>query len=162
MFCCYNLIYTIAYCLLHIRIKIKHLIGWTLYTWPSLFRAIEYIKYISQLIQPTISLELPVPSQGHYGFHSFPVVDWFCLFIYLWVLTFQYIYIIFLMSKNEAKWNLQYIFKKYNNRMTNAKHSSRYHWFSSFLISSYHLIRNQTLLLIRYSKAFGFLLDGSC
>jgi hypothetical protein len=36
----------------------------------------------------TISLEMPVPSQGHYGFHSFPVVDWFCLFIYLWVLTF--------------------------------------------------------------------------
>ena len=26
-------------------------------------------------------LEMPVPSQGHYGFHSFPVVDWFCLFI---------------------------------------------------------------------------------
>jgi hypothetical protein len=25
---------------------------------------------------PTISLEMPVPSQGHYGFHSFPVVDW--------------------------------------------------------------------------------------
>jgi hypothetical protein len=24
----------------------------------------------------------------NYGFHSFPVVDWFCLFIYLWVLTF--------------------------------------------------------------------------
>jgi hypothetical protein len=24
---------------------------------------------------PTISLEMPVPSQGHYGFHSFPVVD---------------------------------------------------------------------------------------
>jgi hypothetical protein len=23
-----------------------------------------------------------------YGFHSFPFVDWFCLFIYLWVLTF--------------------------------------------------------------------------
>ena len=31
---------------------------------------------------------MPVPSQGHYGFHSFPVVEWFCLFIYLWVLTF--------------------------------------------------------------------------
>jgi hypothetical protein len=29
-----------------------------------------------------------VPSQGHYGFHSFSVVDWFCLSIYLWVLTF--------------------------------------------------------------------------
>ena len=27
------------------------------------------------LIQPTISLEMTVPSQGHYGFHSFPVVD---------------------------------------------------------------------------------------
>jgi hypothetical protein len=26
---------------------------------------------------------IPVPSQGHYGF---PVIDWFCLFI--WVLTF--------------------------------------------------------------------------
>jgi hypothetical protein len=24
---------------------------------------------------------MPVPSHGHYGFHSFPVVDWFCLFI---------------------------------------------------------------------------------
>jgi hypothetical protein len=23
----------------------------------------------------TISLEMPVPSQGRYGFHSFPVVD---------------------------------------------------------------------------------------
>jgi hypothetical protein len=23
------------------------------------------------LIQPTISLDMPVPSQGHYGFHSF-------------------------------------------------------------------------------------------
>ena len=31
---------------------------------------------------------MPVPSQGHCGFHSFPVVDWFCLFIYLWDLTF--------------------------------------------------------------------------
>jgi hypothetical protein len=30
---------------------------------------------------------MPVPSQGHYGFPSFPVVDWFCLFMYLWVLT---------------------------------------------------------------------------
>jgi hypothetical protein len=27
------------------------------------------------LIQPTISLKMPVSSQGHYGFHSFPVVD---------------------------------------------------------------------------------------
>ena len=28
-----------------------------------------------KVIQPTISLEMSVPSQGHYGFHSFPVVD---------------------------------------------------------------------------------------
>jgi hypothetical protein len=27
---------------------------------------------LKNLIQPTISLEMPVPSQGHYGFHSFP------------------------------------------------------------------------------------------
>jgi hypothetical protein len=27
------------------------------------------------LIQPTISLGMPVPSQGHYGFSSFLVVD---------------------------------------------------------------------------------------
>jgi hypothetical protein len=31
---------------------------------------------------------MPMPSQGHYDFHTFPVVDWFCLFIYLSVLTF--------------------------------------------------------------------------
>jgi hypothetical protein len=31
--------------------------------------------YDGNLIQPTIFLEMPVPSQGHYGFHSFPVVD---------------------------------------------------------------------------------------
>ena len=35
-----------------------------------------------------VSFEMPIPSQGHYGFHSFPVVDWFCLFIYLWVFIF--------------------------------------------------------------------------
>jgi hypothetical protein len=30
---------------------------------------------LSNLIQPNISLEIPVPSEGHYGFHSFAVVD---------------------------------------------------------------------------------------
>jgi hypothetical protein len=24
---------------------------------------------------------MPVSSQGHYGFHSFPVVDWFCIVV---------------------------------------------------------------------------------
>ena len=41
------------------------------------------------LIQPTISLEMPVPSQGHYGFPSVPVVDWFfCLLTYEFCLSF--------------------------------------------------------------------------
>jgi hypothetical protein len=31
------------------------------------------IRYLRFLLY--ISLEMPVPSQGHYGFHSFPVVD---------------------------------------------------------------------------------------
>jgi hypothetical protein len=35
----------------------------------------DIIEYVQNLIQPTISLEMPVPSQGHYGFPSFPVVD---------------------------------------------------------------------------------------
>jgi len=30
---------------------------------------------LKNLIQSTISLEMPVPSQGHCGFHSFPIVD---------------------------------------------------------------------------------------
>jgi hypothetical protein len=30
---------------------------------------------LKNLIQPTISLEMPVPSQGHYGIHGFPAVD---------------------------------------------------------------------------------------
>ena len=33
---------------------------------------------------------MPVPSQGHCGFPSFPVVNWFCLFVDLWVLPFPW------------------------------------------------------------------------
>jgi hypothetical protein len=38
---------------------------------------IHRIEALSKLTdQPWYaSLEMPVPSQGHYGFHSFPVVD---------------------------------------------------------------------------------------
>ena len=32
--------------------------------------------------------DVAVTYTHHYGFHSFPVVDWFCQFMYLWVLTF--------------------------------------------------------------------------
>ena len=46
------------------------------YSHPYNFWDIILIELIHVLlIQPTISLEMPVPSQGHYGFHSFPVVD---------------------------------------------------------------------------------------
>jgi len=34
-----------------------------------------YVFFIWLCYQPTISLEMPMPSQGHYDFHSFPVVD---------------------------------------------------------------------------------------
>jgi hypothetical protein len=35
------------------------------------------------LIQPTISLEMPVPSQGHYGFTVFRLLtDFVCLYTY--------------------------------------------------------------------------------
>ena len=49
--------------------------------------SIVYFCVSMILIQPTISLEMPVPSQGHYGFHSFPVVfrlltDFVCLYNY--------------------------------------------------------------------------------
>ena len=38
---------------------------------------------LSNLIQPTISLEMPVPSQGHYGFHSLRLLtDFVCLYNY--------------------------------------------------------------------------------
>jgi hypothetical protein len=32
-------------------------------------------EYVERFGLPSFSLEMPVPSQGHYGFHSFPVVD---------------------------------------------------------------------------------------
>jgi hypothetical protein len=41
---------------------------------------------------------MPVPSQGHYGFHSFTVVDWFCLFIYLWHTLIKKIFFTFFVE----------------------------------------------------------------
>jgi hypothetical protein len=58
-----------------------------LYTF-SLYENPSFIIFSAET-EYTISLEMPVPSQGHCGFHSFSVVDWFCLFINLWVLTFS-------------------------------------------------------------------------
>jgi hypothetical protein len=49
--------------------------------WRKKINDLIYVMALQNLIQPTISLEMPVPSQGHCGFHSFPVIDWFCLFI---------------------------------------------------------------------------------
>ena len=55
-------------------------------------------------------------SQGHYGFHSFPVVDWFCLFIYLWVLTFP------LLDCSEfGNFVITLIFLKWNINISNPK-----------------------------------------
>jgi hypothetical protein len=36
---------------------------------------------LSIVLSVLLLFKASVPSQGHYGFHSFPVVDWFCLFI---------------------------------------------------------------------------------
>jgi hypothetical protein len=48
----------------------------------------KQVKQLSNQRQTQWSKCILVPSHGHYGFHSFPVDDWFCLFIYLWVFTF--------------------------------------------------------------------------
>ena len=42
---------------------------------PVLFLYLNTVIVTAGTFEPTISLEMPVPSQGHYGFHSFPVVD---------------------------------------------------------------------------------------
>jgi hypothetical protein len=63
---------------------------WTFHLYVETFQQHLHIEYISLSWSDIPELVVPIciPSQGHYGFHSFPVVDWFCLFIYLWVLTF--------------------------------------------------------------------------
>jgi hypothetical protein len=48
-------------------------------TWKSCKkRSVFADDFVYAVMKPhlcIISLEMPVPSQGHYGFHSFPVVD---------------------------------------------------------------------------------------
>jgi hypothetical protein len=39
------------------------------------------VVFLPDSLTKETTLEMPVPSQGHYGFHSFPVVDWFCVYI---------------------------------------------------------------------------------
>jgi hypothetical protein len=85
------------------------------------------------LIQPTISLEMPVPSQGHYGFHSFPVVDWFCRAI--GNTAYYTCKLIFLLKKdistdkNIPLGTIQFPpmlpFNKGNNKITELRSSSR-------------------------------------
>ena len=41
----------------------------------------KYKKHVLPVCLHFVFTENSFPSQGHYGFHSFPVVDWFCLFI---------------------------------------------------------------------------------
>jgi hypothetical protein len=70
--CSINIIQTLHSVCIHI--EDVHLLLWA--DW-------RFCSYIDSLFLPIIG-----GAQDHYGFHSFPVVDWFCLFIYLWVLTF--------------------------------------------------------------------------
>jgi hypothetical protein len=67
----------------------KSWIHTVLASWATSLSAVDYVRL--HVTKGTVGnnnydyvgrpLEMPVPSQGHYGFHSFPVVDWFCLFI---------------------------------------------------------------------------------
>jgi hypothetical protein len=41
-----------------------------------------YLYQVKVITVITVFLEMPVPSQGHYGYHSFPVVDLVCLYTY--------------------------------------------------------------------------------
>ena len=75
--------FNIIYCLVYFNSSKKNI---SQQNWFFLLNLGPTVPKLS--MQPTNSLEMPVPSQGHYGFHSLPVVDWFCLFIYVWVLTF--------------------------------------------------------------------------
>jgi hypothetical protein len=38
-------------------------------------KGVTFHAKLNENIIFSYSLEMPVPSQGHYGFHSFPVVD---------------------------------------------------------------------------------------
>jgi hypothetical protein len=55
---------------------------WCVYFWLSLRYSLTFL-----IVSSVFSNVIPVPSQGHCGFPSFPVVDWFCLFVDLWVLS---------------------------------------------------------------------------
>jgi hypothetical protein len=45
-------------------------------------------QFSNLLIQPTISLEMPVPNQGHYDFHSVRLLtDFVCLYNYEFLLS---------------------------------------------------------------------------
>jgi hypothetical protein len=64
-----------------LSVTYERLLAWSAW-WIPLVE--QDLIYHLDLLCPTSVLMgflLPVPSQGHYGFDSFPVVDWFCLFI---------------------------------------------------------------------------------
>jgi hypothetical protein len=76
MFWYYNTLY---YELVYVLI-LQHFILWTgvCFDITTLYRST-----LLYMIQPTISLEMPVPSQGHYGFHSLRLLTNFvCLYSY--------------------------------------------------------------------------------
>jgi hypothetical protein len=73
----YNYSILVRWVFLWMYYKYSILVSWVFLWMYSLF----FGKKMSSF---SVTLEMPVPSQGHYGFHTFPVVDWFCLFIYLY------------------------------------------------------------------------------
>ena len=109
------------------------------------------IGHISSEMQPTIPLEMPVPSQGHCGFPSFSVVDWFCLFVDLWVLPFRLEdcsvfgnFVITLMQHHKNKLYIVMFRKKNKNKQTNKQTNKQKHlkdnkWYHQISMSYFTL-----------------------
>ena len=58
------------------------------FEWTTIIRVLDFLDLLCLKLGIIYSLEMPVPSQGHCGFPSFPVVNWSCLFVDICVLPF--------------------------------------------------------------------------
>jgi hypothetical protein len=121
---------------------------------------------------------MPVPSQGHYGFHSFPVVDWFCLFIYLWVLTFPLLDCSEFMVLKATYYNISVIswqsilYKRvFCTQLPGVFHRSillSLSFFSFYYVSMYNkrevffYIINIILQFLNYDEQLFIVRDGRC
>jgi hypothetical protein len=83
---------------------------------------------------------MPVPSQGHYCFHSFPVVDWFCLFICLWDHLHQ---------QSRVTWSI--LTTKVNVKNTFTSHiDNKYFWHFCWLpyLDTFSLYENSSFIIV--------------